>query len=532
MTSNLRLVLIPVVSALLCCIFDFANAQQLSCDNLQQIIKVAAGDSTFQSLRGAEKENKYGKSKEYEGTVMLWHPDGYIIQGQYIEYIDLEHHYAYHSVFDAGATGTSAKEETKTIVKMLTDCLGNGWLLKTDLQLILGDSTLVYYLKNTSNYVVLKIMNLAGATHIDCYNDNKNSVPECIYGDCGDYFGSMHFFSEDTYSGTFIDGSLSGAGRLNWYSTKTAYEGSFIDNQIAGSGTMYNENNQAVQTGIFFKGNPVKVDMSNSGCQFGECQTGFGLKILFNAVYIGNFKDGLPDGLGETISDTTVYYGYYQKGQGVGKGILINSKGNYTFGNYVNAVAKGKYEVDFVDKTSLEANASDHTSNFFDENNILTKSGIGTDNAFVENTDVAYLNLKACAKSLKDFYGYRQTGYKEIRGEQNRLLKNLGMQGGYKSTLLFQKIYEASIDVDHNKYYYVTVYISGKSADKTKWVSLYNKYYDNLNNALGNRWKAVTDEGEASLKKNKSSLILQNVFDKSKMINLSINEGGVQMEIH
>jgi hypothetical protein len=511
------------------------TAQQLACDKLQQIVNVAAADSAFKSLRGAEKENKFSKSKEYEGTAMLWQPDGYIVQGQYIEYDGEEHHYIYHAIYGDGSTGEAEKEGTKKIVKMLSDCLGSGWLLKTDTEVILGESRTVYYLKNTSNYVVVKILNLID-TDIECYNDSKNSTPQCIAGDCSNNFGSIHFFTEDTYSGTFIDGTLSGVGNLNWHSTKMTYQGSFIDNQLAGYGGLYDENNRLVKKGFFFKGDTVSVNRYKDGCQFGDCQNGFGLKMNFNAIYVGNFKDGYPDGLGETIfgngDDEFVHFGYYKMDHENDKGIFVESKGKYTFWHDIAGKPKGEYEVDYIDKTSLQFSGNDNLSSYFDEDNILTKSGTMVNNVFTEKNDPVYLNLKAAAKSLKEFYSYRQTGYKEIRGEQGKLLKTLGMEGGYQSSLLFQKIYKTSIDVDHNRYYFVTVSLSGNSADKTKWTGLYNKYYDIINNALGNRWRAVTDEGKAGIKKNKGFLALQNIFDKSKIVNLSLDEKGVQMEIH
>jgi hypothetical protein len=160
---------------------------------------------------------------------------------------------------------------------------------------------------------------------------------------------------------------------------------------------MYDENNKAIKTGFFFKGDTVAIDQYKSGCQAGDCQNGFGVKFIIDNIYIGNFKDGQPDGLGETIIGSgetqAVYFGHYKNGHSDGKGIFVNHKGNYTFGNYADMVARGKYEVDLTDRTTIQANATDNTSSFYDENNILTKAGTGVD-AFIENTTLAYLNLK------------------------------------------------------------------------------------------------------------------------------------------
>jgi hypothetical protein len=112
------------------------------------------------------------------------------------------------------------------------------------------------------------------------------------------------------------------------------------------------------------------------------------------------------------------------------------------------------------------------------------------------------------------------------------MLKSLGMQGGYKSSLLFHQQYEATIDVDHNNYYFVTVNLSGKSAGKLQWISIYNKYYDVLHKALGNRWKIITDNGKAGAAKPSVAYVCQNIFDKTQSISLSYDQRGVRMEIH
>src|SRR5437588_1456615 len=219
-------------------VLGVAKAQELNCDKLREIVNMTASDSTLQSLRGEEKTNKYGKAKEYESPAMLWKPDGYSVNGQYIEYDEFSHRYVYNSIFDDGSTGGAEKELAKKITKMLTDCLGDGWIMKTGIG-VLGDT--VTYLKNATNYVVIEINNEIGTT-VQCYNDKRNSAPKCITGDCGNYWGNLLFFTGDAYAGTFIDGTLSGMGRVDWYATKMSYEGSFVGGQLAGYGAMYDQN--------------------------------------------------------------------------------------------------------------------------------------------------------------------------------------------------------------------------------------------------------------------------------------------------
>src|SRR5262249_25333027 len=146
-----------------------------------------------------------------------------------------------------------------------------------------GDT--ITYLKNTSNYVVIRIDGAADV-NIECYNDRKGSTPQCITGDCGNYAGQLRFFSEDTYTGTFIDGSLSGFGTATWYASKNRYEGSFIDSQLAGYGTLYDANDKILKQGFFFKGDTATFIRNKEGCQLGNCQDGFGAKMISGDVYI------------------------------------------------------------------------------------------------------------------------------------------------------------------------------------------------------------------------------------------------------
>jgi hypothetical protein len=74
--------------------------------------------------------------------------------------------------------------------------------------------------------------------------------------------------------------------------------------------------------------------------------------------------------------------------------------------------------------------------------------------------------------------------------------------------------------------------LSGQSTDKAKAIAMYNKYYVNFAYGVGSRWTAITDDGVADTAKTKANVVLQNMFDKSKIISLSINGSNVEMEIH
>lgn len=509
-----------------------AISQELNCENLKLITNNADFDPTFKYLTGKAMENKPGEPKTYAGVAKIWKDEQDMLQTQFVSQNENKHLFIYNATYDDPSTGQEANDEVKKIASMFKDCLGDDWILKLNSEPIFSKSNQdVFYIKNVKNYVVVKIFSFL-SVHVEIYNDRKNSKPDCLFGDCDSFLGTAHFFNEDTYSGTFIDGAMNGMGRINWYATKTSYQGSFINNEVAGFGNIYNEKGEVIQSGLFFNCQIVKPDTSQKGCQCGDCQNGFGLKVVEGSYYIGNFKNGQYEGLGETATNKKIIYAYYKNNTQEGKGIIINSNGEYIFANFTGGELTDKYQTIYPDKTSCEASINNQSLSFFDENNILQKSKVSVQNKFIEKTDSHYLSSLACAQSLKEFYSYRHSGYKEIKGEQDKLLKNLGFLGGYKSTLLFQKLYEVSIDVDNKNYYFITVNLSGKVTDKLKWGSLFNKYYDILNEAVGFEWKAITDEGKTTFKKHSSNYILQNIFDRSKTLNLSIDQNGVNLEIH
>ncbi|WP_295801292.1 hypothetical protein [Mucilaginibacter sp.] len=504
-----------------------ANAQQLSCDNLQRIIKVVASDSALTAIRGAEVADKYDKAKHYTPIVSLWVKSNEF-SSEFIKYDDDRHTFAYNTMVIT--EGTSGKGEARGMLAEFRKCLGNNWVLKNDVNR-LGDS--VYYLKSPADFVVIKIYASDDNDFVELYNESKKG-DECILGNCDSNFGAKQFFNEDVYSGTFIEGGVSGMGSMKFYSNGSTYQGSFIDDQIAGYGSVYNEKNELVQSGIFFKGQVVAVDTTKKGCQFGNCENGFGLKVMDGGYYVGNFKNSLLDGLGELVLYKTYYYGNFTANQTNGKGILINKEGDYIFGDYKKGRLSGEFEWDYINKTSKEANAETGKGSLFDEDNILIKSGTWAhmqDAAFTENTGADYIELQAFVKALKEFYGYRATGYKQIRGEENKMLKLMGAEG-YKSKVLFRGMYGAYISTDKTRHYYVRLDLSGPSTDKAKAIAMYNKYYVNFAYGVGSRWTAVTDDGAADAVKTKANVVLQNMFDKSKIISLSINGSNVTMEIH
>jgi|GEM_PF-1828488 len=524
MIAPKSLIFIVTMLCLLACIFDSAKAQQLNCDKLNQVIKIVAADPTLASIKGAVKPDKFDKKVKYQTPIAIWEMNTGL-EDQYIQYNADKKEFTYHTI--SLTEGSSGTEAAKFRIDELKKCLGGSWVLKIDAS---NAEAPVYYLKNPANYVVICVKGGEGAALLECYNDSKNNAPECLLGNCDGFFGVRHYFNEDTYSGTFLDRGFSGMGHIQWYNLKMAYQGSFIDNQVAGYGTMYYDN-KVLSTGIFFKGDPVKVDTTLKTCQYGNCQTGFGLKVIAGGFYVGNFKDGLYDGLGELATNKTAFYGHFQKNQINGKGININAAGDYTFATYNNGKPIDNYEVDYADKTSKEGHIADGTTSMYNEDNIFYKGGVIKAGTFAEYNGTDYLNVMAFAKSLKEFYAYGKTNYKEIWGEQSKMLKSLGKEG-YKSKQRFLNVYETNIYNDAKNQYYYTVDIFDNIADKLKGVTIYNKYYDLLVSSLGLRWAMTKNDGKADAEKSNAAIAFQNMYDKTRTIELSLDRGSVRMEVH
>ncbi len=524
---NLRALLSALLFSGLCLT---ASAQKISCDSLQQIIKIAASDSTFSSIKGSLiKSNTIKTLIRHTAALSLWQdPDD--LYEETIDYNTIDHSYRYTAIADEDSP-------VNEILGALKSCLGDKWVVKTEAKD--ADDTVSYF-KNITNYVVVRVEALIGLATVEIYNDRAHAAPECVTGDCKGDAGTIHYFSEDTYGGTFINGTLSGFGQITWYAQGVSYYGSLIDGHIAGFGTLYDRNGKVTKKGFFFNGDTVHVAYYKSGCQFGDCDNGFGLKYMDigNNIYVGNFKNGLPDGYGESIfghgQTQSVFFGMYKNGHDDGPGVYVYQGGSFHFGNFRDGVIHGKYTLYMPDKTIKAGDTETKLASYYSSNNILIRSergDLGTP-GFGELKDPAYLEAKSAAKSLDAFYHQRETDYKDIIGEQSPLIKKLALSGGYKSKLLFEGKYNATIDIDHNDYYYINIPLSVTTTPRAQWGVIYNKYYNILHSVLGKRWQITSDTGKAGAGKHSGSLLVENTFDHSEQIILTLNDSGVKMELH
>ena len=185
-------------------------------------------------------------------------------------------------------------------------------------------------------------------------DDSTNVKGRLIFGDGDMYLGqlvgnSMNgqgvYFKKDgsKYIGTFVDDAPEGKGREEWedgaqfegnylkgckhgygvfkFANKTTYKGNFKEDLFWGQGTLVREN------GIQYKGqwvegilkSPATIVSPNGNSYTGEIkdmtQNGKGEYNDHGRIFIGNFKDGKPDG--EVLirnTDGTEQVAIYEKG--------------------------------------------------------------------------------------------------------------------------------------------------------------------------------------------------------------------------
>ncbi|MEO6832633.1 MAG: hypothetical protein ABI378_09220, partial [Chitinophagaceae bacterium] len=342
---------VTIVSIFLLFLSSLAGAQEFNCDNLKKVIQVAASDSTMQSLRGDKEENKIDKGENYKGNVLLWKQETDVFQTEDVQYDTQEKRFNYEaSVMVPYGDDEAGKKETEKLKVLLQSCLDSNWILKAEASEVFDS---VFYFKNTSNYAEIELKQSSGTILLSCYNDPKNAQ-KCISGDCDNYLGIVRYFNDDVYSGSFLNGDATGTGYLVSHSSHYDYTGDFVDGQVQGFGTIRDKNGKAIRSGIFIDGKMVKIDTALKTCQYGNCLDGMGLSVTNYGYYIGNFKDGVYDGLGEYVTPKTTSYGTYTNGQLEGQGIFSDKDGSVTFSNFKGNKQSGDYEKCNVDRTTIK----------------------------------------------------------------------------------------------------------------------------------------------------------------------------------
>lgn len=130
--------------------------------------------------------------------------------------------------------------------------------------------------------------------------------------------------STQTKKGDCTSGDCKDGEGVFSYSDGTKYQGDWIKGLRHGSGKFYDSNNKLTKEGYWendvFQGN---------GCISGDCQNGFGTEVFYRERYIGNWKNGEPNG----------------------QGTWINSDKSKIVGNWIDGFQRGVFEVFYADGT-------------------------------------------------------------------------------------------------------------------------------------------------------------------------------------
>ena len=157
----------------------------------------------------------------------------------------------------------------------------------------------------------------------------KPAVRFCARGNCTNGMGLFDQTRYDgcTSEGEFRNGAVWGFNTMRCRDGKS-YAGQWVAGRAEGPGSFTDA--QGTTYKGFFRGNQL--------CHVGDCRAGAGAYIIINGSYYrGTFKDGLPDGEGESFNanQRELYKGGFRRGRRYGWGV---SKGRDTayVGEFIN----------------------------------------------------------------------------------------------------------------------------------------------------------------------------------------------------
>jgi len=228
------------------------------------------------------------------------------------------------------------------------------------------------FLENT-RYIGMWKNNMPNGLGINTFNDGtvsygmfldgqENGLVHTIYSNGGKFFGekinsTKHGFGMDIFT----------------ESDSKFYLGEFVNGEMTGIGVHLLSNGN-IYKGIWSKGKLEKeISVQGEGCVQGNCQDGKGYFIINKNEYIGNFKNGAPNGIGifilnydqfKEFGNGEIYIGNFIEGEMSGKGYFFYSNGD---------IYNGQFEDDYPngEGTLIYANGKVSIGNF--KNGKLTK---------------------------------------------------------------------------------------------------------------------------------------------------------------
>ncbi len=188
-------------------------------------------------------------------------------------------------------------------------------------------------------------------------DDGTNIQSGCLSGDCKNGPGTFAYPDGSKFEGKFLNGKYDGDGTF-YFANGDKYTGNFRENYPHGQGTrLYGDGHK--EEGEWREGEFIGSSLIESGqvgCLSGDCENGKGTYIYKegSAKYIGEFKDGQPDGFGICVySNGDRYRGQWTEGSFNGKGTLYQHDGTETGGYWDDGEYLGK--VAPVDSSAVAA---------------------------------------------------------------------------------------------------------------------------------------------------------------------------------
>ncbi|MGZ5302573.1 MAG: hypothetical protein ACXWDO_00525 [Bacteroidia bacterium] len=492
------------------------------CENFQKIIKSANTSSL-----GDNKGNSIG-SDIFSAKTYLVSTDAKIYFDDVVNNTVYEEQIGTFS--DTAQTVSQRNIVLDNTLHKLLSCLPkDNWIVMREGDSVNGNA---YEVKNLDLRVFINVGYQQNGIVMKLYRQQQQTA-KCLSGDCVNGLGTMQYENGDLYEGQFINSQRIGMGKYIWAADQSRYEGSWLSDTMNGYGTYFNKQGVQEKEGYLMKGNLIEIDTSNKDfCQYGDCKNGFGTYYYSGGqVYMGNFKNGLPQGLGLFESENGIYYGEFLNGKYNGKGIVFGTDGIVFRADFLDGKQIGKVVSTNPGESVKEAIITDSVlvGAEYTPEGILTKIGSWQGDKFIPSTSKDDKNLIEFAQSLAKLYSYRDHYYGRLRGNLRK-----GKKVVYYDAIFKLKDAAATfVREEFEKEPYVRASLTLQpSSNKQEAIEKYEWAVRNIRKSLNSRWK--TDPGknrdtETAANRNYTFINLDNT---KSFIDVRVADNLVYIDIH